>query len=141
MPKSFAIQLPVADLEKSGAFYAALGFQPMPMPGPHADKMLYVALAENIGLLLLTRDFFATFTPNPVADARAGTQVINAMGMESREAVDALTKKAVAAGGAEIGEAREMDNAVYFRFFADPDGHQWEVNFMFGQPDDSGEKS
>ena len=140
MLKHVAIQLPTADLKKSKAFYSALGFKVNDDFGPYADKMIHVELTEGASALFLTREFFSGFTRNSVADAQAATEVINALGVESREEVDALLQKAAAAGGELIGEAREMDNAVYFGNFEDPDGHQWEVNFMLGMPNGSGEK-
>lgn len=125
------INLPVADLPRAREFYAALGFVVEDAPEQYAEKMASATLAPGVFVCLLTRDYFATFARKPVVNARAGTQVINALGLESRDAVDALVKKAAAAGGRECGKPREMDGgAVYLRNFVDPDGHQWEIHCM-----------
>ena len=145
-PNAFLVQLPVSDLEKSRAFYAALGFQPTHSPPPPEDRKIALLGTNGKGgrktfIALLTREYFSEFSRKPPADGNAGTAVIVTLGLESRAAVDELVEKAVAAGGAECGEAREFENIAYFRFFADPDGHQWEAHFMPGGLDGSGEKS
>jgi predicted lactoylglutathione lyase len=78
---------------------------------------------------LLVEPYFQGFTPKPVSDATRQTEVLVALSLESRAAVDALLDKAVASGGTETQPARDL-GFMYQRSFADPDGHQWEPFFM-----------
>jgi uncharacterized protein len=49
---------------------------------------------------------------------------------ESREAVDAITDKAVAAGGRETHECAQDTTFMYSRCFEDLDGHVWGPLWM-----------
>jgi uncharacterized protein len=61
-----------------------------------------------------------------VADLGAGTEAVLALCAETEEQVDALTEKALAAGGSPTGAAVD-DGVMYSRGFRDLDGHLWEV--------------
>ncbi|MBX5442296.1 MAG: VOC family protein [Solirubrobacteraceae bacterium] len=122
------INLPVADLEASMAFYRRLGFT---FDERFTDeKAACMVIAEDASYaMLLDREFFATFTAKPVADPHATTQALIAVSAEDRAAVDALADAALAAGGAPAREP--MDHGfMYQRSFYDPDGHHWEVMWM-----------
>ena len=79
--------------------------------------------------MLLTEDFFKTFTKKKIADASKSTEVLIALDSESREEVEELVKKAVAAGGSVYADAQDH-GWMYQHGFADPDGHQWEFVYM-----------
>lgn len=121
------INLPVADLPRTRRFFEALGFT---FDDRFSDD---TALAMRIGdgamAMLLTHAKFAAFTPRRIADARATTEVLTAVQLDSREAVDAMLETARAHGGAEIREA-EDHGFMYGRAFSDPDGHIWEPFWM-----------
>lgn len=128
------INLPVADLERSRAFFSGLGF------GFHKtfsdETALAMEISGNCFAMLLTHQKFATFTPRPLADATQTTEVLTALQLDSREAVDRLADLALAGGGAEVRDT-EDHGWMYGRAFADPDGHIWEPFWM--NPDATGE--
>ena len=121
------VNLPVKDLERSKQFYTGLGYQLNPQFTD--DKAACVVISETIYVMVLLEEFFKTFTPKPVGDARQATQTIVSLTAESREGVDKMIELAVAAGGRIYRET--MDRGwMYERGFEDPDGHLWEVFYM-----------
>jgi hypothetical protein len=88
-----------------------------------------MVLSETIHVMLLTHDKFRQFTPKPLADAHAATEVLLCISADSREAVDTMTDGALAAGGREPRE-RQDHGFMYGRSFEDPDGHIWEPMWM-----------
>jgi predicted lactoylglutathione lyase len=127
MSRQLFVNLPVADLNRSVDFFAALGFSFNPQFTD--DNAACMVVSEQIQVMLLTRPFFAGFTKKPVADARATTEVLLALSCETRDEVDALVAKAVAAGAATPIEAKDL-GFMYQHGFEDLDGHQWEVFWM-----------
>lgn len=130
MTKIF-VNLPVEDLKRSVEFFTALGFSFNPQFTDETATCMIVS-EENF-VMLLTREKFAGFTPKPIADAHATTEVLVALSMDNREAVDAMVAKAVAAGGTTYNEPQDH-GFMYAHGFQDPDGHIWELFFMAGQP-------
>lgn len=127
MPRSLFVNLPVADLPRSIAFFSALGLSFNEKFSD--DNATCLVISEQIQVMLLTRPFFAGFTPKPVADARAATEVLLALSCDAREEVDALVAKAVAAGAATPIAPKDY-GFMYQHGFEDLDGHQWEVFWM-----------
>ncbi|WP_230769357.1 VOC family protein [Sphingomonas sp. Leaf4] len=120
MPRSLFISLPVADVARSSAFYQAIGMvRDDRLSGPHAAAMIWI---DTVRIMLLERDFYATLAHKPVADAHAASGALIALGLDSRDAVDAITQAALAAGGREVHGA-EDEGTMYSRAFEDPDGH------------------
>ncbi|MEW6256336.1 MAG: VOC family protein [Pseudomonadota bacterium] len=124
MVEQIFVNLPVADLDASTAFWRALGFDFD--PNYTNDKAACLVLGPNIHAMLLTPGFFAGFTHKALADARTVTECITALQLGSRAAVDALLSKALAAGGSEPNAANDL-GFMYQRTFEDPDGHIWEA--------------
>jgi len=121
------VNLPVRDLDASKAFFEAIGFTLN--PAYTDDTAACMVIDENIALMLLTHPKFREFVPGGIADATAGTEVINAISADSREEVDELKAKALAAGATSWKPP--MDEAgMYSRSFQDLDGHVWESLFM-----------
>ncbi|WP_415783086.1 VOC family protein [Brevibacillus invocatus] len=79
------------------AFFTELGFAFNPQFTD--EKATCMIINDNIFVLLLVESFFQTFTKKEVADASASTEVILALSAKSREEVDSLVQKALAAGG------------------------------------------
>jgi predicted lactoylglutathione lyase len=121
------VNLPVADLPRSKAFFERLGYGFNPKFTN--DQAACMVISETIYAMLLTRDFFRQFTPLPIADAKATTQVLTCLSAPSRDAVNALLDKALAAGGTEPRPAQDH-GFMFGRSFADPDGHIWEIMWM-----------
>ncbi|MBO0664293.1 lactoylglutathione lyase [Jiella sp. MQZ9-1] len=122
------INLPVADLDRAKAFYAAIGFTNDPKFTN--DKAACMRLSDTIHVMLLTHDFWATFTDRRRVDARAEAQVLLAISRAGRAAVDEITEAAAHAGGTADPCPRQDYGFMYGRSFADPDGHIWEPMWM-----------
>ena len=129
MPRMIFVNLPVEDLERSKAFYEAVGFRNEPKFSNEAAAMM--VLSDTIAVMLLTHPFYATFTRKPIADARDSSQVLLCISCDSPAAVDEITEAAAAAGGtADVGPKQDMGGMMYGRSFEDPDGHHWEPMWM-----------
>lgn len=127
MSKLIFVNLPVADLARSTAFYEAIGATRNPTFSD--DTAACMVISDAIHVMILTHDKFRQFTPRAIADARSSTEVLLCLSADSREAVDRITEQAVAAGGAEVRPA-EDHGFMYGRAFEDPDGHIWEPMWM-----------
>jgi predicted lactoylglutathione lyase len=129
MARMIFVNLPVTDLERSKAFYAALGFTNEPKFSNEAAAMM--VLSDTISVMLLTHPFYATFTRKPIADAHNSSQVLLAISCASPAEVDRMTDAAASAGGKpDVGPKQEMGGVMYGRSFEDPDGHHWEPMWM-----------
>ncbi|MFC3337525.1 VOC family protein [Paracandidimonas soli] len=128
MPRMIYVNLPAADIAVSTRFYEAIGCRKNEQFSDNqASSMVW---SDTITFQLLSNDYFSTFTPKAVADARAVTEVLLALPLDSREEVDDIVETAVAAGGkADIREPMDM-GWMYNRTFEDPDGHVFEVLWM-----------
>ncbi|MEV0298996.1 VOC family protein [Nocardia sp. NPDC050710] len=126
------INLPCADLNRSKNFYEALGWKVN--QDFTDDNAACIVIDDNICLMLLTKDFFTTFSKRPVADTVSAIGAAYALSLSSAEEVDALTAAALAAGATEeVNEdkrAQEAQVGMHGRTFIDPDGHQWEPFWM-----------
>lgn len=127
MSKMIFVNLPMADLKASMAFYKALGFENNPhFTDETAGCMVW---SEAIHAMLLTHDKWRTFTSRPIPPATF-SEVMLALSLKSREAVDAMNQAAAANGGtADINPAQDL-GFMYNRTLADPDGHVWEAMWM-----------
>ncbi len=129
MSRMIFINLPVTDLERSVRFYEAIGGRKEPKFSNDAAAM--IVLSDAIHVMLLTHDFYSSFTGKPIADAHRTSQVILCLSAENREAVDAMAQAAGNAGGrTDVGLKQEPTPMMYGRDFEDPDGHSWEVMWM-----------
>jgi predicted lactoylglutathione lyase len=89
-----------------------------------------MTLSESIHVMLLTHDKFRQFTPRPIADAKAGSEVLLALSADSRESVDTAVERAVSSGGTADPAPKQDYGVMYGRSVADPDGHIWEIMWM-----------
>ena len=129
MPRMIFVNLPVTDLERSTAFYEAIGFRNEPKFSNEAAAMM--VLSDTISVMLLTHPFYGTFTRKPVADASNSSQVLLCISCDSPTEVDQITDAAAAAGGtADVGPKQDISGMMYGRSFEDPDGHHWEPMWM-----------
>lgn len=127
MPKMIFVNLPVADLGASIAFYKALGFeQNMQFSDDTAACMVW---SEAIYAMLLTHAKWRTFTQRPIPPSES-SEVMLALALDNRDAVDAMNTAAAANGGkADVNPVQEL-GFMYNRCLADPDGHVWEAFWM-----------
>lgn len=124
---SIFVNLPTTDLERSKAFYEALGFSINPLFTD--ENAACVVLGENVYFMVLTRDYLATFTDKQIIDPKTHAQALIALSRESRDGVDEVLAKGLAAGGTEPREAQDY-GFMYSRDLEDPDGNVLEFLFM-----------
>ncbi|MEV7018445.1 VOC family protein [Streptomyces sp. NPDC093991] len=121
------VNLPVEDIDASKKFYTALGYS---INEQFSDESTgSVMISDTIIAMLLTKEKYAQFTKKEIVDARKNSEVLLALSAESREKVDELVEKALAAGGSPAGETQDL-GFMYGRSFDDLDGHTWEVVWM-----------
>jgi predicted lactoylglutathione lyase len=130
MSRMIFVNLPVRNLERSKAFYEAVGFRNEPKFTSEAAAMM--VLSDTISVMLLTHPFYATFTRKPIADANNTSQVLLCISCESPAEVDRITDAAAAAGGkVDLSqEDQTKGGPMYGRDFEDLDGHQWAPMWM-----------
>jgi len=128
MTQMIFVNLPVTDLPRSMKFYEAVGFRNNPMFTN--DQAAAMQWSEEIAVMLLTHDFWKTFTDRAIPDAHRSAQVFLCLSHDSREEVDAIVGKAGAAGGKAEPTPTQDHGFMYGSSFEDPDGHIWENVFM-----------
>jgi predicted lactoylglutathione lyase len=121
------LNLPVRDLERTKAFFSALGFTYNPkFTDQNAACMI---VSDEAFVMLLTEPFFKTFTKNSLCNTANDTEALFALSCESRDEVNAMVEKALAAGGRPAMPA--VDHGFMYGWsFYDLDGHHWEVFWM-----------
>ena len=125
------VNLPIRDLPRSVKFFESLGYTFNPQfTDENATCMI---LGENLFAMLLVESYFRTFTDKDVGDAHRTKEVLLAVPVANREAVDALVEKALAAGAKEPRPAQDH-GFMYQRSYDDLDGHTWEVFHMSAMP-------
>ena len=125
------LNLPVANLAKSLAFFKALGFDNNPQMSNEAGAC--VVINNSIFVMLSTHTLFRTFTPKTICDTNSAVEVLISLKCASREAVDSLVAQALAAGGTTYDEPEDL-GFMYSHSFVDPDGHGWG---LFYAPDEA----
>jgi len=128
MATSIFVNLPVKNLDKTKQFFSSLGYT---FNQQFTDeKGACLVISENIYAMLITEPFFKTFIPNnEIPDTSKTKEVLVALSTDSRQQVDDMANKAVAAGGKNFRDA-EDHGFMYSRSFEDLDGHVWEVFWM-----------
>ena len=121
------VNMPVADLERSKAFFAELGFTFNPAFTDETAACMLVG--EHAFVMLLTREKFAQFSKLPMADPAKQALALYSFSVSSRDEVDAVSAAALAAGGTEADDAEDY-GFMYSRSFFDLDGHGWQVMWM-----------
>ena len=126
-PRKLFVNIPVSDVQRSIRFFEALGFSFNPQFTDASATCMLVG--EDAYFMLLSRDKFKDFSKRPVGDPRTETNALFAISAGSREEVDEVVKKAVAAGGSHAADPQDH-GFMYGWSFYDPDGHHWEVFWM-----------
>ena len=127
MATKLFLNLPVQDLQKSIDFFTELGFSFNPQFTDEAATCMIVS--EDIFVMLLTHAKFKSFTPKPICDATKSTEVLVCLSCESRDKVDDMVRKALAAGGTTYSQPQDH-GFMYAHGFQDLDGHIWELVYM-----------
>jgi predicted lactoylglutathione lyase len=121
------VNLATTDLDTSKRFFTELGYTINAQFSD--DSTASIPLSDTIVVMLHTPAKYRQFTQKDIVDSRKHSEVLLALSAESREKVDELVEKAVAAGGSVTGETQDH-GFMYGRAFDDVDGHTWEVVWM-----------
>ena len=121
------VNVGVADLQRSVAFFTRLGFTFDPRFTDDACTCMNVG--EDAYVMLLTNERLGGFATKPLTDPAASTEALYCFSAEDRESVDRIADIALEAGGSPAKEATDY-GFMYGRSSADPDGHHWEVMWM-----------
>lgn len=124
MATQIFVSLPTSDLERAKAFYTGLGWPINPQLSD--DNGACFIVSDDIFIMIMTREFLATFTDKPIVDPSKMLQTQTGLSADSRDDVDALLEKAIAAGGTEDQEPQDY-GFMYSRDFEDPDGNHFGI--------------
>lgn len=127
MHQMIFVNLPVADVERSREFFAAVGYK-FDERMCQTGTALGMELGPNLYAMLLGREFFGTFHKATTAEP-GQHEVLTCLAADSREHVDSIVDAAVTAGGTEV-RREENGDFMYGRSYADLDGHIWEILWM-----------
>jgi uncharacterized protein len=125
-PRVSVVALRTVDLARSTAFYVALGWE------LSAASTAAMSLYKTAGSLLLvcTDELLTELGGQEVTAALAGQptgEAILSIHLASDGEVDTALQEAARAGGVVVKQAAPTPVGGSFGFFADPDGHVWEV--------------
>ena len=127
MAKQIFINLAVKNLQKSMDFYAALGFANNPQFSDDLGKCM--VWSENIFVMIMTHEKFATFATKPIADTKSNLAGIFSLSVDSVDEVNRIITSGLNAGGTEPSEMKDY-GFMQQRTIEDFDGHTWEVFYM-----------
>jgi predicted lactoylglutathione lyase len=131
MNRQIFLNLPVSDLERSVAFFKALGFSRNPEFSD--DDAACIVVSDEIFVMLGTHAKFREFTPKEVCDTSKAVEVLISLSCTSREEVDAIVAKALAAGGTTYDKPEDF-GFMYTHSFVDLDGDGWGLLHMSETP-------
>jgi uncharacterized protein len=129
MSTNIFVNLPTTDLERAKAFYTSLGFTINPLFTD--ENAACVVLSDDIYFMVLTREYLGTFTDKQIIDPKTQAQVSIALTRDTRDDVDEVLAKGLAAGGSEPREAQDY-GFMYSRDLDDPDGNG--LGFLYMDP-------
>lgn len=128
MATKIFVNLSVKDLQRSMGFFTQLGYSFNKQFTN--EKAACLVISDDIYAMLLTEPFFKGFIPNKeIADTTKTKEVLVCLSADSRDAVNELVDKAIAAGGNNFRDP-EDHGFMYGRSFEDLDGHVWEIMWM-----------
>jgi predicted lactoylglutathione lyase len=127
MAKQIFINLAVKDLQKSMDFYTALGFTNNPQFSDDTGKCM--VWSENIFVMILTHEKFASFATKPIADTKLNSAGLFSLSVDSIDEINNILINGLKAGGTEPTEMKDY-GFMQQRTIEDFDGHTWEVFYM-----------
>lgn len=127
MSKAIYVNVPVKNVAAAQEFYTKLGFSIN--KEFTTEQAANIVIDDNIGLMLLNEDFFKETSERQIADTKTVREVSIAVSVADRHEVNKIVDAAVAAGGTEEGEPREIDG-MYSRGVSDLDGHRLDIMCM-----------
>ena len=126
------LSLPVADLQRSVAFFKALGFTHNPQFSDETAACFIIN--DGLSVMLGTHAKFREFTPKAICDTSQAVEVLISLSCERREQVDEVVARALAAGGSTYDQPEDL-GFMYSHSFVDLDGHGWGVFHMVAPPE------
>lgn len=121
------VNLPTKDVARARSFYTGIGAT---INEEFSDETgICVVFNEKVMFMILEEGKFTGFSKKGVADTSSVNEVLIALSLPSKEVVDDLFEKALAAGGSKARETEDL-GFMYNRPFADPDGHVVEIFWM-----------
>lgn len=132
MHKQIIVTMAVRDLDKSKAFFSALGYAFEPMFS-NDDAALIVITEGSIHAMLMTEPFFRSFHSRQIANTQEAVEMWLCLSCDSRAEVDDLVARAVALGATVTGEPDDH-GFMYGHGFTDLDGHAWQFTHMGAAP-------
>ena len=124
MARQTYIGLPVKDLAKATEFFTRLGFARNEDASDESSSGMVINDATM--LMLHAEPYFEQFTQSEIADPSTAREVTLGLSADSRQEVDELAERPVAASGRAVGDSVSQ-GPMYMRAFLDPDGHRWSV--------------
>jgi len=127
MPRDFWLSLPVKDIKRSKTFFTNMGFSFSGGPGNTDTSAPLVMGDKKTVVMLFEEPVFKGFVNQEITDTAKSCEVLLSIEAGSKEEVDAMAAKAVAAGGKTNHKPYEMQGMMYGCVFSDPDGHRWNI--------------
>lgn len=125
MSRDIFINLPVKSLKHSVEFYTKIGFTFNKQFTDEKGTMMIIN--DKASAMLLTEEFFQSFSKKAIGDTRKSSEVILALGADSKADIDKHEVKIKEAGGKIVDNFEQLDGAMYGIRFEDLDGHLWEL--------------
>ena len=130
MTTDFWINLPVKNIAQSKAFFTQLGFIFNPHQGNSDHSACLLMGQKNVVIMLFDEPTFKGLINSNISPTDLGNEVLLSLGVESKEEVDELARKAIIAGGSSNHKPKEMQGWMYGCVFTDLDGHKWNVLYL-----------
>jgi predicted lactoylglutathione lyase len=124
------INMATDDVAAAREFYTKLGFEINEMFSN--DQNIFIIISENVQLILGQKEYFKQLgEKREFTDTATSTEASVAISAHSREEVDQVFDKAIAAGGTSVSDpVEEKEIGLYARAFFDLDGHKIDINYM-----------
>ena len=126
MLNNIFVNLPVASLKKSVAFFTELGFTFNAQFTDETSTCMIVN--DKVYFMLIEHAKFSGFIDKPIAPSTS-TEAIFSFSCESKDEVVAMASKAHSLGARKVNEAEDM-GFMFSWGFEDLDGHLWDLFWM-----------
>lgn len=126
--RTLIVNMPVADVERSKAFFLKLGFGLDPRASAPGSNALIV-FGDEASVMLSSAESFAKYSKLPAADPTTHALALYTFTVATRDEVDAVSATALTEGATEADGAEDF-GFMYTRSFFDLDGHGWQIMWI-----------
>jgi predicted lactoylglutathione lyase len=128
-PKKVWANLSVKDVEKTHAFYKALGFRPNGEFPNEYELASFLVGEDDFVVHFFSKESFKPSLGGEIADLKQGNEVMFTLSADSKEEVKEWAEAVEKAGGTLFSKPQRIQEKEnwYGCGFADPDGHKWNV--------------